>query len=741
MPSSRNAGALKCRILVVMSAVALVMALFAASAQAGTITVTNTGDGTGVCPSASECTLRKAVETAAAGETISLPAGNYILGSEVEVDEKDLTIAGAGQSATTLTTSASSRLLYVEYAELTLSGITLKKGMAPESKPEGGAVYLYYGALKVNQCTFTEDTASHGKVSGSDEYGGEGGAIYNDYGKLSISASTFTNDIAEGGNSTTVEYDEGSSGGAIYSDGSLKIASSTFTGDKANGGSSTSASKDNGGGTGGAIYSESQLSITGSTFSGNVAGGGNTAESGKKGGYSGEGGALYSDGQATIATSTFNGENVAGAGANGSGTAYGEGGYGGGIYNDESLVLSNSVISGNVAASSHNGGYAGGIYNDGTTSIIQSTISDNQAMNGDGGGIYNDYLELELVGSTVAGNKAAYGAGIYNTDPMSATNSTIAENTASYEGGGIYNDDVATLASVTLFGNTAEEAKGGGNLYLDYYDLSLHDTLIAAGKSPTSGGNCAFDGSDGTIVSNGYNAEDSNQCQLDGPGDQVNVPLNLAPLGSYGGPTQTVALLAGSAAIDKGDPAGCTSTEGELLTTDQRGVARPQNGRCDVGAFEYVFPVPTPAPKPTPSAPKDSGLAINPRSFAPSSNSASIAKRHKHKVPVGAEVIYKDSEAATTTFTVVLLQHGHRVHGLCTVRAKHGKKFKHGKACTKETTIKGSFTHVDVAGYNHFEFTGHIGGHKLAKGTYVLIAKPQLGTLSGARASAVFEIS
>jgi hypothetical protein len=296
---------------------------------------------------------------------------------------------------------------------------------------------------------------------------------------------------------------------------------------------------------------------------------------------------------------------------------------------------------------------------------------------------------------------------------------------------------------VTLYDNTAEEANGGGNLYLDDYELTLHDTLIAAGKSPTSGGNCAFDGTSGIVVSQGYNAEDSNQCMLGGAGDQVNVPLDLGPLQNNGGPTATIALLPGSAAIDKGDPAGCTGVEGELLTVDQRGVARPQNGRCDVGAFEYVPPTPPPPPPaPKASAPKDSGLAISPSSFAPSSGSASIAKSHKaKKAPKGATISYNDSEPATTTFTIVELEHGYRSgSGLCKASTKHGKKPKHAKACTKEVTLKGSFSHVDAAGHNHFEFTGHIGGHKLSKGSYVLIGEPRLGTLDGPRISAAFEI-
>ncbi len=59
----------------------------------------------------------------------------------------------------------------------------------------------------------------------------------------------------------------------------------------------------------------------------------------------------------------------------------------------------------------------------------------------------------------------------------------------------------------------------------------------------------------------------------------------LGPLADNGGPTQTLALLPGSPAIDAGDDALCPST-------DQRGEIRPQDGnndglaKCDIGAFE-----------------------------------------------------------------------------------------------------------------------------------------------------------
>ena len=62
--------------------------------------------------------------------------------------------------------------------------------------------------------------------------------------------------------------------------------------------------------------------------------------------------------------------------------------------------------------------------------------------------------------------------------------------------------------------------------------------------------------------------------------------LKLGELTDNGGPTKTHALGAGSVAIDVISVEDCVDTEGAPLTTDQRGVARPQGDSCDVGAFE-----------------------------------------------------------------------------------------------------------------------------------------------------------
>ena len=94
------------------------------------------------------------------------------------------------------------------------------------------------------------------------------------------------------------------------------------------------------------------------------------------------------------------------------------------------------------------------------------------------------------------------------------------------------------------------------------------------------------------MTSNGYNLSSDSTCNFTGPGDLNNTDPMLGPLQNNGGPTQTMALPTGSPAIDAGNPKGCTDGAGHLLTTDQRGLPRPNTEDiadkkgCDMGAYE-----------------------------------------------------------------------------------------------------------------------------------------------------------
>jgi hypothetical protein len=78
-------------------------------------------------------------------------------------------------------------------------------------------------------------------------------------------------------------------------------------------------------------------------------------------------------------------------------------------------------------------------------------------------------------------------------------------------------------------------------------------------------------------ISAGNSSEDINAA-YSGSNNLIGGAPLLAPLGDYGGPTPTMALLPGSPAID-----GAT---GSTATNDQRGVARPYGAAPDIGAYE-----------------------------------------------------------------------------------------------------------------------------------------------------------
>ncbi len=205
-------------------------------------------------------------------------------------------------------------------------------------------------------------------------------------------------------------------------------------------------------------------------------------------------------------------------------------------------------------------GAGGGIANFGTMRLERSTVYDNTAVPPcnrtdiatQGGGIYSTG-SLTLVNSTIHGNDATSGGGIYGTGPVSINSSTIVGNGAGYGSG--------------LFVNTA----------------SLQNSIVA--NNPHEAADCQ-----GAIVSGGYNlfsdaAFGAPHCNFTpAAGDVEGTSPILGILAGNGGPSHTVPLLAGSPAINAGNPAGCQDQSGKVLTIDQRSV--PRTGRCDIGAFE-----------------------------------------------------------------------------------------------------------------------------------------------------------
>jgi len=239
-------------------------------------------------------------------------------------------------------------------------------------------------------------------------------------------------------------------------------------------------------------------------------------------------------------------------------------GGGGGIFVEPggTLVVESSTIRDNTASGTFGGG--AGVLNFGFAEIDDSTISGNQS---------------------IGGSSSDNGGGLENVGVASLTNVTISGNSAG-RGGGVFqgaSSDTLTLRNVTIAGNKARIAAGGlQDMAPATTHTNLINTIVAGNTSPASG-DC-----DGTVNSLGHNLlQDTAGCTIAGDptGNILGVNPHLLPLGDNGGPTWTMALKHTSAAVDAGSAAACPAT-------DQRGVARPQDGDgdgtfvCDIGAFE-----------------------------------------------------------------------------------------------------------------------------------------------------------
>ena len=234
---------------------------------------------------------------------------------------------------------------------------------------------------------------------------------------------------------------------------------------------------------------------------------------------------------------------------------------GGGILSNGILTINNSTVRDNVALRS-----GGGIRSNGILTVNNSTISGNSAgvgVLGEGGGILSFGSSLTVTNSTISGNSAIYGGGIENYGVAIVRNSTVIGNSANFGGG----FDSRNGTSTTVVTNSIV----GGN------QASVTGTEV--------------DNSFGTFTSNGYNLVGQNGSAGGFPtaasdiilAGAINTAINPT-LANNGGSTQTHALVAGSPAIDAGDP---TSTLALDPRGGQRGTAGIDSGnRIDIGAYE-----------------------------------------------------------------------------------------------------------------------------------------------------------
>ena len=163
--------------------------------------------------------------------------------------------------------------------------------------------------------------------------------------------------------------------------------------------------------------------------------------------------------------------------------------WGGGLYVRGTLTVRNIALRDNNAA---DGG--GGLYVDdgGDLTVQDSTIAGNNAERG--GGIYaysNVTGEVTVQNSTVSGNSAIGGGGIYNAELSQTTlrNSTVSGNNASQVAGGIYNWVASlTVQNSTINDNYTTGFGDGGGIRNEGGIASVQNSTISGNRGPVSGG-------------------------------------------------------------------------------------------------------------------------------------------------------------------------------------------------------------------------------------------------------------
>lgn len=516
------------------------------AAAATTVTVNTTLDetaGNGTC-SLREATLYAngtaepdcAAAPASGNTTIVLPAGMYTLGGRPLTLTGSATLSGAGATTTTITAAGASQVLVLAgTARATISDVTVTGG---------NTVAVCGGGM----CGL-----------GQPLFGIPGGGIAND-GTLSLTR------VIVSGNRT--------SAGAV--NGQCTAANPTGGCGGGNGGDGAGISNGKAG----------TLSITGSTITGNTTGAGAAGDHGPAdqspgtSGHGGNGGGISNAGTLTITNSTI-ADNTTGGGGDGT----------------PGTDASGTADGGNASAGADAGSGAG-IESNGPLFISGSTLVGNRTGVGGSGARGGNVTGTGVGGNGSPGGAGGSGGAIDSTADMTVGNSTIVANSTSRGGvpgtngnqnarpqpgpglpgtGGAVNQRAmgTTLSHVTITANSA--AGVGGGVDGTGGTVTIGNSIVAGNVAAPPNLNCA-----GVLVDQGGNIEfAAASC----PAGFAQANPKLTGLGNNGGPTQTIALQPGSAAIHH--------VRTCVLNADQRGVARPVGSACDSGAYQVGPPAVT----------------------------------------------------------------------------------------------------------------------------------------------------
>lgn len=576
---------LRSMIRLITFAAVLLLSLMAA--QAATFTVNTTADtqdaspGNGACgDSNGACSFRAAITEAnalAGDDTITLPSGQYTqtLASADENNNaggdwdirSNLTINGTGSGTTILQAAATAgtateRVLDVRSGTVVINKLTVRNGRyigVGGAFTNAGAGIENLGTLTLN-FVVVRDNQENRDGSGGTFSGG----IFNNGPAITINDSSVTNNQCNNPSGPC-------RGGGFYSYATgtiITVSNSSFTNNQAN---YTGATSGGGFGAGfGAGNADTTINITGSTFANNTTSG--------KGGW----GVGF---EISFPTGTWN------------------------------INVSKSSFSNNQALTAGAGGGAGiavfGYLATVNLTLDRISVDGNNSNGGSGAGLElivdRAPLTATITNSSISNNTGAtFGGGLLvgnsGTDPASSitvnlTNTTVSGNTSTNSGGGLHayrsgagNPAFVNINFCTFTNNTADSdndgtGDGGGisaNVASNEATINLKNSIVANNSDLGGQAPDIFR----TIVTGGYNhiKNTTGGIFVAGAGDAVGADPTLTALALNGGVTLNRLPDTGSPVKDS-IPLG-TNGCGDVIATDQRGVARPSGGSCDKGATE-----------------------------------------------------------------------------------------------------------------------------------------------------------
>jgi uncharacterized repeat protein (TIGR01451 family) len=509
----------------------------------------------------------------------------------------------------------------------------------------GGGMYVAGGAVTLNNDILQSNQAvggNGGTVASRQAFGGNGGlgsggGMYVAAGTVTLNNVTLEYNDAVGGKGGRGGHHvfagwggsggAGSGGGVDVAGGTVTLNYDTLTGNYAVGGTGGNGGKgtsigggggSGGAGAGGGMYvAAGTVTLNNDTLSINYALGGNGGNGGSaslpvpgNGGYggAGSGGGMYVAGGAVTVSNDTLSANYAQGGKGGNGGSQTRGGFsqldgaggaggagaGGGMYMAAGAVtlnvtLNNVTLSGNYAIGGNGGAAANSLEGDhagghggaggagsggamdvasGAVTLVNDTLSGNSSQGGNGANGGGGGPPFTIKGVFTGGTGGPGGNGGNGT------------------GGGLYLSGGTTMLANTISAQNAVTAgiagKGGpgGGTRGNYTAPNGHDGSPGTASAPDVSGSVTS--SDYDLIGDGTGSNLTNGTNGNKVGTSIS-PINalLNPLGSNGGPCQTMALLSGSPAIDAGDSTALPAA------TDQRGYARIVGAHVDIGAYEY----------------------------------------------------------------------------------------------------------------------------------------------------------